>query len=143
MPDSVNFFSEDIEFELNDPDLVRLWISQIVRKYKFKIKQVDFIFGSDDYVLKLNRDYLKHDYFTDIITFPYHGEGDRELFSDIYISIDRVKENAQSLDCSFIDELHRVIIHGILHMVGFSDKDEKSKGQMRHAEDLALSLRMF
>jgi probable rRNA maturation factor len=143
MTDPIGFCSEETDFVIGESDLVRVWVNQIVRKYKHRIQQVDYIFCSDEFLLKINQDYLKHDFYTDIITFPFHLTGSKDLHADIYISIDRVKENAETHKVSFIDELHRVMIHGILHMVGFSDKDDKSTIEMRKAENLALSLRMF
>ena len=143
MEESISFFSEDTDFQLLDQKLVSEWIFQIVKRHKFTIAQIDFIFCSDEYLRKINKDYLNHDYYTDIITFPYHPEGSKEIFSDIYISVDRVQENSEEFKCTFIDELHRVMIHGVLHLLGFDDKEEKSKSEMRRAEDLALALRMF
>lgn len=143
MTSAIEFFFEDVEFALDEPELLRNWISNLVLKYKYRIQQIDYIFCSDEYLLKINQDYLKHDYFTDIITFPYHTEGSKDLHADLYISIERVRENALQLGHSFVDELHRVMAHGVLHMVGFKDKDEKSASEMRRAEDFALSLRMF
>jgi probable rRNA maturation factor len=143
MTSAIEFFFEDIDFALDEPELLRNWITNLVLKYKHRIQQIDYIFCSDDYLLKINQDYLKHDDFTDIITFPYHPEGSKDLHADLYISVERVKENALQLGQSFVDELHRVMAHGVLHMVGFKDKDEKSAGEMRRAEDFALSLRMF
>lgn len=143
MDSPINFFVEDIDFELVEPDLVRQWVEMTADKYGYTIRQLDFIFCSDLYLLKLNKDYLNHDDYTDILTFPYHESNSKEIIGDIYISIERVAENAPNLNQSFVDELHRVMIHGVLHMVGFDDKEMKLKLEMRKAEDLALSMRMF
>jgi len=143
MDSGISFFVEDIEFELGEPDLVRQWVEMTADKYGHTIRQLDFIFCSDLYLLKLNKDYLDHDDYTDILTFPYHDSGAKELIGDIYISVERVGENAVNLKESFVDELHRVMIHGVLHMVGFDDKTMDLKLEMRKAENVALSLRMF
>jgi rRNA maturation RNase YbeY len=139
----INFYIEDCDFELTEEAHIRNWLIQITHKYKYVPKQLDFIFCSDEYLLKLNQTYLNHDDYTDILTFPYHPENSRELIGDIYISVDRVKENALLHKVNFIDELHRVMIHGVLHMVGFDDKTQEKQEKMRQAEDLALALRMF
>lgn len=143
MESPIGFFVEDIDFELVEPELVQQWVDMTADKYGYTIQQLDFIFCSDLYLLKLNRDYLNHDDYTDILTFPYHESAAKAIIGDIYISIERVRENAVNLNQSFVDELHRVMIHGVLHMVGFDDKDMTLKLEMRKAEDLALSLRMF
>jgi rRNA maturation RNase YbeY len=101
------------------------------------LEEVNYIFCSDDYLLKINQDYLDHDYYTDIITFPYNYQ---PIKSDIYISIDRVAENAVTEQVSFIHELHRVIVHGLLHMCGYDDHDSAYKLIMRQKEDHYLAL---
>lgn len=143
MDSPVNFFVEEIDFEVVEPEDLSFWVKMIAEKYGFSIRQLDYIFCSDLYLLKLNRDYLGHEDYTDILTFPYEDAKKKEIFGDIYISIERVKENAENLNQTFIDELHRVMIHGLLHMVGFDDHDVHDRIEMRKAEDLALSLRMF
>lgn len=143
MQENIHFFSEDVEFTPAEEGELRNWLAMVSGKYGYKIHQLDYIFCSDEYLLKLNKRYLEHDDYTDILTFPYHVEGSKDLMSDIYISVDRVKENAESEGINFVDELHRVMIHGLLHMTGFNDKDKSSAADMRKAEDLALSLRMF
>ncbi len=98
---------------------------------------LNFIFCPDDYLLEINRKYLKHDYYTDIITFPYRQHPE-PLEADIYISIDRVKENATNLGVSFQDELLRVIIHGVLHLLGYKDKSPEDLARMREMEEQCL-----
>lgn len=100
------------------------------------IKQVDFIFCSDDFLLDINRQSLNHDYYTDIITFEYPGEDGKT--SEIYVSVDRVKENAASLEQPFTTELQRVLFHGILHLCGYKDKSKKEELLMRQKEDFYL-----
>ena len=137
----IHFISEDLEFELDDYSQVEEWISRIVNDHGKVIGDFSFYFCSDEYLLEINREALNHDYYTDIITFPLHVEGADELASEIYISVDRVKDNADSFGASFIDELHRVIIHGVLHLLGYDDKTEVLKSGMRLMEEQCLKAR--
>ncbi|MEL6847356.1 MAG: rRNA maturation RNase YbeY, partial [Bacteroidota bacterium] len=109
----------------------------------FQLAGINYIFCSDPYLLALNRTHLDHDYFTDILTFPYHEPGAIALAADIYISIDRVGENADSFHTGFDNELHRVMIHGLLHLMGYDDHDEAERQAMRQAEEKALAQRAF
>ena len=138
MDESLQFFSHEIDFTLDKEDSVRDWILFVIDKYAKKVGQINYIFCSDTYLLELNKAHLQHDYYTDILTFPYTPKGSEELISDIYISIDRVKDNAQSFEIPFTDELHRVMIHGILHLIGFDDHGDTAKKEMRAKEDEAL-----
>lgn len=131
----ISFHNEDISLRLPQIRLTRKWIRSIAYKFNKEIGFVNFIFCSDNYLLDINRTYLHHNYYTDIITFPYKDE---PLESDIYISIDRVRDNARNFNVSFNSELRRVMAHGILHLCGFSDKSEKAQELMREEEDLAL-----
>lgn len=143
MSSGLGYHSELIDFQLVDHELVFDWIQQIVLKHKRKIRQIDFIFCSDEFLLELNVKHLNHDTYTDVITFPFQSEGELELFGDVFVSIDRVRENAKAIGVSFVDELHRVMIHGILHLLGFQDGNPKEKDAMTRQEEIALSLRMF
>ena len=138
--EEIQFFSEDTSFELQTPEQVSNWISRIVQSEDQEIAAINFIFCSDNYLLEVNRTYLNHDYFTDIITFDQREYDDDPLESDIFISIDRVKENAEALSNSFETELHRVIIHGVLHLLGWNDKSDDEKQAMREKEEACLSL---
>jgi len=139
---SINFFSEKIPFQLRQKQAIRLWIQAVARKAKKNCGDINFIFCSDKYLLSLNRDYLKHNYFTDIITFS--NSTDKQTISgDVYISIERVRENARSFHSSVKDELHRVMIHGVLHLSGFNDKTQAESLMMRGMENKMLSLRTF
>jgi probable rRNA maturation factor len=138
----IYFFKEDIKFRLNNTEELKKWIHFIVKKNKYNIDSINYIFCSDKYLLKLNKQFLHHDYFTDIITFNNSSERKR-LNADIYISVDRVRANAKSFEVSFNDELHRVLIHGALHLVGYEDKNEKKRREMKKAEDLWLAKRSF
>jgi len=137
MPESIIFHSEDIEFELDQQEQTKRWITEVIERENGKLHFLNYIFCSDAYLLKLNQDYLQHDTLTDIITFPYRED---VIESDIFISIERVKENADLLNTSFREELMRVIIHGVLHLLGFPDKTKEEKELMRKKEDEVLLL---
>lgn len=134
----INFFSEDISFKLHSEKNSRVWINRILRQEDFEAGEINFIFCSDIFLYDINVLYLQHETLTDIITFDQSD--DNSIEGDIYISIDRVKDNAVSLDVSFKKELHRVMIHGILHLLGYTDKTPKEKQLMREKEDECLSL---
>jgi rRNA maturation RNase YbeY len=137
---AIHFFTESISFVLDEEDKTTAWIEQVLQEDGYKAHNINYIFCSDDHLYDLNQQYLNHDTFTDIITFD-HSEQAENLEADIYISIDRVSENAVSLKKNFADELHRVIIHGLLHLMGLKDKSEGEKQEMREKEDACLSLR--
>ena len=117
---------------------LKVFIAAALKRYKIKADSLNVIFCSDEYLLDINRRYLQHDYFTDIITFDLAAKGGA-VNGEIYISIDRVKENARSVGVSFNNELHRVIFHGVLHLCGLKDKKESDKKVMRREEDKLLS----
>ncbi len=134
----IRFFSEEIEFKILNPNKVKAWLIQSANQERKEITEISYIFCSDPYLLKLNQEYLNHDTLTDIITFDY-SQGNK-LSGEIYISIDRVMENSQKFDSGFVDELHRVMIHGVLHLCGYKDKNQPDKTLMRKKEDAYLSL---
>jgi probable rRNA maturation factor len=135
---SIYFFSEKIEFILPQKAVIRSWIKKVVNLENKTLTGLNFIFCSDRYLIELNRQYLNQDYLTDIITFD---QSDSEaLHGDIYISIARVKENATKCQKSFENELFRVMIHGVLHLVGFGDGSDKEREIMRIKEEASLSL---
>ncbi|QNF32676.1 rRNA maturation RNase YbeY [Adhaeribacter swui] len=138
----IEFIAEDIPFQVPDEEKIKKWIVQVIEDYDFELENLTFIFCSDNYLLDVNVTYLDHDTLTDIITFDNSDEDDT-IEGDIFISIDRVKENATNFNVSFLEELHRVIIHGVLHLIGFDDKSDLSKSEMRQKEDYWLSLRDF
>ncbi len=117
------------------------WIKECIAKEKMTVGEINYIFCDDEYLLKINQKYLNHDTYTDIITFDYTEES--EVSGDIYISIDRVEENADSFSVPFLDELHRVMIHGIMHLCGYKDKSKEEATAMRKKEDSCLSIRTF
>ncbi|MEQ8807527.1 MAG: rRNA maturation RNase YbeY [Imperialibacter sp.] len=135
----ITFFSEEITFKLASPTKVRSWIKEVIRLEKHTLAEVSYVFCSDDYLHNMNVQYLNHDTLTDIITFD-NSEEEEQIEGDIFISIDRVKENAARLNLPFENELHRVMIHGILHLCGYKDKASSERELMRKKEDACLSL---
>jgi rRNA maturation RNase YbeY len=142
MDHPIEFFSEDIEFELNNPDQVSEWIATVIEQHGQELSNLTYVFCSDDYLHQINVEYLDHDTLTDIITFN-NADEDGTVEGDVFISVDRVRDNSAELGTSFEDELHRVIIHGVLHLIGFRDKTEAEEKLMRKQEDSSLSLRKF
>ncbi|MGI4833723.1 MAG: rRNA maturation RNase YbeY [Janthinobacterium lividum] len=139
----IEFIVEDVaDFFLHDAEDLVAWVERIAVVHEYRIAQLTFIFCSDEYLHKLNVEYLSHDTLTDIITFDNADDAD-VLEGDIFISVERVQENAKDLTISFRDELHRVMIHGVLHLLGYHDKDLLSQTAMRRKEDYCLSLRTF
>ena len=134
----ISFFAKDAKVNIKNRSILKQFIEEIFKKEKREIEFVNFIFCSDKTILKINRLYLKHDYYTDILTFDL-SEKTSPILADIYISIDRVKENSKSLKIPFNIELCRVVFHGILHLCGYSDKKRKQKGIMRQKEEHYLS----
>ena len=136
----VYFFLEDISYTVKNKIKLRKWLYHTINSEGKRLAELNFIFCSDDYLLSINQQYLKHDTYTDIITFD-NSENSHDIAGDIFISIDRVKENALELKVEFSDELDRVIIHGVLHLLGFTDKSASQSRVMREKEDAYLSLR--
>jgi rRNA maturation RNase YbeY len=163
----INFISEDIVFKLKNKAILKKWITSTIEKKKRKTGDISFVLCSDAFLLEMNKEYLKHDTYTDIITFDYSDDtpldsakaddsgGSKKkgnISGDIFISIDRVKENAKKFSPSnsaqgdkqrkkrpnFEDELHRVIIHGVLHLLGYKDKTKIAKEEMTKQEDICL-----
>ena len=127
------FFNyHEVEFDVPDPEHSIAWIREAIAEEGFELSRLDFIFCSDEFLLELNRTHLGHDYYTDIITFPLN---DNPLLAEIYISIDRVRSNADGLQIPFEDELQRVMIHGVLHLCGYDDHTEDDIQIMRQKED--------
>ncbi len=136
---SISFFSEDTPFELPHQKVIKEWITDIISREGKSLKHLNYIFCSDAHLLIINQQYLDHDYFTDIITFDSSDSPD-VIEGDIFISVDRVQDNATSLGHSFLLELNRVIAHGVLHLIGYDDTSPELKLQMRQKEDSYLSL---
>ena len=135
----VRYFTEDIKFEFKEKLSNNKWLRLVASSEIRKLGDINIIFCSDNYILDVNMKYLQHDYFTDIITFDY-CEGD-VLSGDLFISIDSVRENASFYGTEFPDELRRVIVHGILHLIGYDDHKEEDIKVMREKENYYLSLR--
>lgn len=142
--EKILFFNESVSFTLRNKTLIRKWINRCAKHYGFKIDSLSFIFCSDKYLLKLNKKYLSHNYFTDVITFdnrsllektPTRASHLRIIYADIFISIDSVKKNAAHYKQAFSKELKRVMIHGVLHLMGLDDKTEMEKKRMKKAEE--------
>jgi probable rRNA maturation factor len=142
MDHQIEFFSEDIDFSLTNPDKVSDWIASVIENNGQELVSLTFVFCSDDYLHDMNVTYLDHDTLTDIITFD-NADEEGIIEGDIFISIDRVKDNATTIGTTFTDELHRVIIHGVLHLLGYEDKSNEAQALMRKQEDSCLSLRNF
>lgn len=137
---SINFFSEKTRFKLSHPQKTASWIRSVVKNEGKTLNSLNYIFCSDEYLKEINIQFLKHRTYTDIITFNYNPS-ETEIEGEIYISIDRVRENAREFESDFQTELHRVIIHGVLHLIGYNDKTKADKIEMRKKEDSSLSLR--
>jgi rRNA maturation RNase YbeY len=131
---AVSFTNADVNLKLPSKTALKKFITTSFESETRKKLAVNYVFCSDDFLLRINQDFLKHDYYTDIITFPL-SETDKKVEAEVYISIDRVKENALKLKVSFEQELHRVIFHGILHLIGYKDKTATQKEAMRKAEE--------
>jgi len=136
---SVLFHSETPSFKLKGVNKIRLWLNEVVTCHNGKIKTIQFVFCDDAYLLTMNQEYLQHDTLTDIITFRYQ-EHPYPLESDIYISVERVSENASIFGVPIEHELHRVMVHGVLHLLGFKDKTKADQQKMRRAEEEAIAL---
>ncbi|MCF6348307.1 MAG: rRNA maturation RNase YbeY [Flavobacteriaceae bacterium] len=134
-------FNYETKFELNNLERIITWITQSINNEQYKEGEINYIFCDDEYLTELNIKHLNHSELTDVLSFD---ETLGKLISgDIFISVDRVKENSKEFNVSFTDELNRVMIHGILHFCGYNDKTEEEKQLIREKEDYYLSLRGF
>lgn len=130
------FFSEQTQFSLENEENTGEWIEQTIAAEGKKASDLNIIFTSDEYLLDINKQYLNHDFYTDVVAFDYSDQN--FVSGDVFISIDRVGENAKKYSQSFEQELYRVIIHGILHLCGYNDKTDEQKQAMRTKEDAYL-----
>jgi rRNA maturation RNase YbeY len=138
---AISFNAVDIPFpKIKRRDTSR-WIKNVIVSYHKRVGEIAYIFCSDDEILRINKRYLNHDYYTDIITFDY-SEKDT-LSGDLFISTDTVKSNSEKFQTDYFEELHRVMIHGILHLCGLNDKSPEDEKRMREKEDEALSTRLL
>ena len=134
----VNYYFEDTAFKLKAKTKIKNWLKLVAESEVYTLGNVSVIFCSDNYILDINQRFLQHDYFTDIITFDY-SEGSK-ISGDLFISVDSVKENSIEYRTDFEDELHRVIVHGILHLIGYDDHTDEDIKIMRSKENYYLSL---
>lgn len=139
---TIRFFEEDIIYKLKNKGLLRQWITNTIKAEGYKLKELTYIFSTDNYLLQLNKQYLDHDSYTDIITFD-NSTIEGLIVGDIFISIDRIRDNALKYNISEKEELHRVIIHGTLHLLGYKDKYLSDKKKMTLKEDFYLNERHF
>ncbi len=135
----IRYYCEDISFKLKDKALNNKWLKMVAASELRKIGDINIIFCSDNYILDVNMKYLQHDYFTDIITFDYCEKD--VLSGDLFISIDSVRENALFYGTEFPEELNRVMVHGVLHLIGYDDHTEEDIKTMRSKENYYLDLR--
>ena len=134
---NIFFVSHDIDFELANPERIVIWLTEAIEAEGYELGRIDYIFCSDEFLLDINRRHLQHDDYTDIITFPLE---ENPIVGEIYISIERVRENASSFFTAFENELHRVMIHGVLHLCGYDDHEEDDIEEIRAKEEQYLAL---
>lgn len=135
---AISFYAEDIELPTINQEAVAQWVRAVAATYGKKVGEICYIFCSDEKILEVNRQYLQHDYYTDIITFDYTEKN--KIAGDLFISLDTVKSNSESLHTPYNEELHRTIIHGILHLCGINDKGPGEREIMEANENKALSI---
>ena len=133
----IRFTNDSIDMPTLDERRITRWIRAVAADYGFSVGNINYIFCSDERELEVNREFLGHDYYTDIITFDYSTAN--TLNGDIFISLDTVRSNAEMVGCSFENELNRILIHGVLHLTGQGDKTPETKAEMTRKEDLALA----
>ena len=138
----INFFYEEVDRPIPEPEEKRNWISKIISAEGYRIEVLNFVLCSDEYLYNINHDRLNHDHYTDIITFD-QSEEDRLIEGDVFLSTERIAENARNLGVSYHEELARVMIHGVLHLMGYDDKEPEQQKRMREKEDSCLSLYSF
>ncbi|MBK0380004.1 rRNA maturation RNase YbeY [Mucilaginibacter segetis] len=139
---SINFFEEDVNYSLKNKQAIRKWITETILAEGYRLKELNYIFCSDEYLLSINQQYLDHNTYTDIITFDNSAQG-KEITGDIFISVERIRENAVKFNVTEVQELHRVMIHGTLHLLGYKDKTPADKKKMTFKEDFYLATRNF
>lgn len=135
---AINFNFDEISKLTFPKNTIKSWIKSVIQSNNYKVGSISYIFCTDDYILRVNKEYLNHDYFTDIITFNYNE--DKTLSGDLFISVDTVKTNAKEYGVTFDKELYRVMIHGVLHLIGFDDISDELQQEMTQKEDEALNI---
>jgi probable rRNA maturation factor len=134
---NIRFFSEEIDFTFKNKIKTRSWLTNVIREENYSRLSINYIFCTDEYLSELNNKYLHHNTFTDILTFPDYSNP-RKISGDIYISIERIRENAEEFRQPFGRELARVMVHGALHLLGYKDKTAKEREEMTRKEDYYL-----
>jgi rRNA maturation RNase YbeY len=134
----IKFYNSNILFRLRNKKKIKSWINGVVSNHGYMVENISIIFCSEEEIHRINNHFLNHNYFTDIITFPYSNG--KSISADLYISVPTVKENAKLYKQLFSIELNRVIIHGVLHLLGYDDKTEEMKKRIRVAEENSLKL---
>lgn len=132
----INFAFIDVEVHALDVVITASWLESVCQEENQFLGEINFVFCNDEYLLEINRSYLDHDFYTDVITFDYSEEG--YLSGDVFVSVERVIDNAVVFDTSFLNELHRILVHGLLHLAGYKDKNDDEKKIMRSKEDYYL-----
>jgi len=132
----IHYFNEGLKYTLKNKRILKRWIIETIENENYICSDINIIFTTDKNILKINKEHLSHNYYTDIITFDYCEN--KNISGDIFISLDTVKNNSLRFNVSLLDELHRVIIHGILHLVGYKDKSEIQKAEMKQKENFYL-----
>ena len=133
----VFFHNEDVDFPIQQKNKKKRWLKDVIEHLDFKLGNISVIFCSDDYLLRLNKKHLNHNYYTDVITFNYCSN--KTISGDIFVSVDRVRAFSIDTNTSFLSEINRVIVHGVLHLCGFDDKKADEILRMRKLEDLYLT----
>ena len=131
-------FNYETNFALSNEDVVAAWIAESIKSEEHSLEEINYIFCDDNYLVEINQQYLDHDTLTDIISFDYSVGN--ELQGDVFISVERVVENAQDFDVTFEEELRRVLVHGILHYCGYKDKNEEDENLMRRKEEEKMKM---
>ena len=139
---AIHFFTEEITFTLKHKTIIRNWLRDTIQTEGYTLEELNFIFCSDEYLLGINQQYLDHDTYTDVITFD-NAEVEKTIVGDIFISIDRIRENAAAYKHDVLDELCRVMVHGTLHLLGYPDKSKAAKKIMTEKEDFYLAKRIL
>lgn len=138
----IRFYSADTAIPLKHRNTHKLWLTAVAERRGYQINDLSYVFCSDDYLLDLNKRFLNHDYYTDIITFPL-AKDQANVNAECYLSVDRIRENAHLNEVTFATELRRVMVHGLLHLIGEDDKHEEAAAKMRAAEGEALISWLF
>ena len=139
---AIHLFEEGVTLKIKNKLNIKKWLKETIEKEGYKLGELNYIFCSDEYLHQMNVSYLNHDTLTDIITFD-NSDVEGKIIGDIFISIDRVTENAKKFDVEFTDELNRVMVHGALHLVGYKDKKKEEQEKMRAKENYYLKRRNF